>query len=180
MKIKTSELTLIALFTALTAALSQISINLPITPVPFTMQLIAVFLSGAVGGKKVGFLSQIVYILLGVVGIPVFAGFRAGPVVLLGPGGGYIAAFPLAALVCATMLKNQKEPSVLILSSSMFAGLACIYAIGAVWLSVSQSISILTALITGVAVFIPLDIAKTLFAGYVSQKILYRVQTHSE
>lgn len=179
MKIKTSELTLIALFTALTAALSQISISLPISPVPFTMQLIAVFLSGAVGGRKVGFLSQIVFILLGLVGIPVFSGLRAGPVVLLGPGGGYIAAFPLAAALSGTVWKNQKQPSALMLSASMFAGLACIYTFGAVWLSVSLKLSILRALATGVAVFIPLDIVKTLFAGYISQKIILRTQMRS-
>lgn len=179
MKIKTSELTLIALFTALTAALSQISINLPVSPVPFTLQVIAVFLSGAVGGRKVGFLSQIVYILLGVVGIPVFAGFQAGPVVLLGPAGGYIAAFPLAAFVSGTMQKSQNGHTFRILSGSMFAGLACIYTFGAVWLSISQRISIMSALMAGVVVFIPFDVVKTLFAGYVSHKIIYRVQIHS-
>jgi len=179
MKFKTSELTLIALFTALTAALSQISITLPVSPVPFTLQLIAVFLSGAVGGKKVGTLSQIVYILLGVVGIPVFAGFRAGPSALLGPAGGYIAAFPLAALVSGAMGKTQKAPSFFLRLCSMFAGLACIYFFGSIWLSLSQDISILSALITGVAVFIPLDAVKIMFASYVSLKITSHVRVHS-
>ena len=93
------ELVLVSLFAAITCILSIVSIPLPFTPVPITLQLLAVTMSSAVLGKRLGFYSQAVYTLLGAIGLPVFAGGKAGFSVLLGPTGGYIFGFMASAFV---------------------------------------------------------------------------------
>ena len=82
---------------ALTAVSAQIA--LPIPPVPWTLQVFAVLLCGAIAGPAVGAASQIVYILIGVAGLPVFAGFRGGMQTVFSPSFGYILAFPIAAMI---------------------------------------------------------------------------------
>src|SRR5215218_2077423 len=85
---------------ALVAAVAaQIAIPLPFSPVPFTLQVLAVILSGLLLGPRYGALAQVVYVLLGAVGVPVFAQFSGGLGVVLGPTGGYILSYPLAAAV---------------------------------------------------------------------------------
>ncbi len=83
-----------ALFTGLMA---QVAIPLPFTPVPLTGQTLGVLLSGAVLGSRRGFAGQLLYLAAGAVGMPVFAGGTAGAARLLGPDGGYLFAFPIAA-----------------------------------------------------------------------------------
>lgn len=89
------DITYIAIFAAIIAILSQIS--LPIGPVPFTLQTFAVPLAGIILGRKRGTISTIIYLLLGCVGVPVFAGFTGGIQNLVGPTGGFLLGFPLYA-----------------------------------------------------------------------------------
>src|SRR5207245_11507392 len=94
----TRDLTLIALFAVLTTACAQLSLTLPLlTNVPFTLQVFGVLMAGAILGARRGFLSQVLYLLLGFVGLPVFAGFAGGAAVLVGPTAGYLWSFPVAA-----------------------------------------------------------------------------------
>ena len=88
-----------ALMAAVTAVAAQITIPLPFSPVPFTLQVLAVILSGLLLGPRHGALSQVVYVLVGAVGVPVFAQFSGGLGVVLGPTGGYILSYPLAAAI---------------------------------------------------------------------------------
>ncbi len=97
MKLKTKELVICSIFASLTAILTQISIPLP--AVPLTMQVFAVALCGLVLGKRLGFISQIIYVLLGTIGLPVFAQFSGGIGIILGPTGGFILSFPIIAFV---------------------------------------------------------------------------------
>ena len=92
-KIRTNEITQIGIFVAIMATLSQISIPIPISPVPLTLSLFAVFLSSSVLSLKCGLFVQIAYILLGLLGIPVFAGFKGGIGAAFGPTGGYILSY---------------------------------------------------------------------------------------
>src|SRR4026209_2644939 len=88
--------------TALTAAAAQISVPLPFTPVPFTFQPMVVLLGGALLGPRLGVVSQVIYLALGLAGAPVFAASPVlphGPARLLGPTGGYLMAYPFAAYV---------------------------------------------------------------------------------
>lgn len=87
--------------TAILAALTAVGalVTVPLGPVPFTLQSLVVPLAGALLGAAGGFLSQVVYLLLGFVGLPVFAGFTSGIGMLATPTGGFLLSFPLAAAV---------------------------------------------------------------------------------
>lgn len=128
-KIRTRDIAYIAIFTALTAVCSWISIP---TAIPFTLQTMAVFLAvGLLGGKR-GTIAVLVYILLGAVGAPVFAGFRGGMGSLTGLAGGYIVGFLFTALVMWAMERLPGRRT-WVLGASMVLGLAACYAFGTVW-----------------------------------------------
>lgn len=131
-KFKTLDMVYIAVFAVLIAICSWISIP---TTVPFTLQTFAVFLAvGVLGGKR-GSLSVLIYILLGAVGIPVFAGFSGGFGVLLGQTGGYIVGFLFSALLM-WLMEAFLGKKTWVLGLSMVLGLIVCYAIGTVWFMV--------------------------------------------
>src|SRR3989339_1476470 len=86
-----------ALFAALTAAVAWFKIPLPFTPVPITLQTLVVLLSGAMLGSTYGTLAMILYVVVGALGLPVFAGGGSGIGALLGPTGGYLFSYFIAA-----------------------------------------------------------------------------------
>ena len=131
-KTKTYDLAYIAIFAVLIAICSWISI--PMT-VPFTLQTFGVFMAvGVLGGKR-GSLAVLVYILLGAIGVPVFAGFSGGLGILLNNTGGYIIGFLFSALVMWAMESLWgKKPVIQILS--MVVGLIVCYAMGTIWFMV--------------------------------------------
>ena len=128
-KMTTKDMILIGMFAVLMAI--SVWITIP-GPVPFTLQTFGVFATiGILGGKR-GTIAVIVYILMGLVGLPVFAGFAGGPGVIIGMTGGYIVGFVASALVMWGMEKAfGRNKKVLILS--MFAGLLVCYAFGTAW-----------------------------------------------
>jgi biotin transport system substrate-specific component len=131
-KSKTHDLVYIAMFAVLMAICSWISIP---TVVPFTLQTFGVFMAVSMLGGKRGTISVLVYILLGVVGVPVFAGMSGGIGVLVGSTGGYIIGFLFSALVMWAFEKIPgKKPVVQIIS--MLAALIVCYAFGTVWFMV--------------------------------------------
>lgn len=134
-KLKTIDLTLIALCAALIAICSWISIP---TTVPFTLQTFAVFLTVCLLGGRRGTLAVIVYILLGAVGLPVFAGVKGGLGVLLGTTGGYIVGFLFSALLMwgAEKLFGHK---LAVSAVSMVLALIVCYAFGTAWFMVVYS-----------------------------------------
>src|SRR3989344_7330870 len=97
-----------ALFAALTAAVAWFKIPLPFTPVPITLQTLMVLLSGAMLGSYYGALAMIIYLIVGAIGLPVFAGGSSGIGVLLGPTGGYLFSYPIAAFITGKMLEKKK------------------------------------------------------------------------
>lgn len=125
----TKELAFSALMAALIAVCSQIQIP---TSVPFTMQTFGVFVALGLLGGKWGTLSVLAYVLLGAVGVPVFAGFSGGIGILLGMTGGYIAGFIVMGLVYLAITKTLGEKDwVMILA--MAVGLIVLYAFGTAW-----------------------------------------------
>lgn len=126
---KTHDMVYIGIFAVLIAICSWISIP---AAVPFTLQTMGVFLAvGILGGKR-GTLAVLVYLLLGAVGIPVFAGFSGGIGVFLQSSGGYLAGFLLSALLMWGMEKLLGRSTV-ILGISMVLGLLVCYAAGTIW-----------------------------------------------
>lgn len=157
----TYSIVLTALFAALTAVFSQISI--PIGPVPINLALLSVFVAGGLLGVKRAMISQVIYVLLGAVGVPVFAGFKGGFQAIAGPTGGYIIGYILAAgvvaLICA--LWNKK---VVALAVSMVAGLIVCYAFGTAWFIISTGTGFVASLSSCVIPFLPGDAAKIIVA----------------
>lgn len=120
----------VLLFAGLTAVGAQIEI--PNVPVPFTLQTLFVLLSGALLGGRLGAVSMGVYLLAGAAGLPVFSSFGFGVARLLGPTGGYLLAFPLAAFVAGSL--SGTKPGVVRLALSMVAALLIIFSVGTVQL----------------------------------------------
>lgn len=166
------DLAYIGIFAAVIAVCSWVSIP---TAVPFTLQTMAVFLAlGMLGGRN-GFFSVLTYILLGAVGLPVFAGFKGGLAALLGNTGGYIIGFLLLAgiywLMCS--LINDK---IYIKAIAMTIGLLVCYAFGTAWfmflyIKANGAVSLITVLGWCVFPFILPDAAKMAVALLLSSKL---------
>ena len=157
----------IAVFAVLIAICSWISIP---TTVPFTLQTFAVFLTvGVLGGKR-GSMAVLIYILLGAIGIPVFAGFSGGLVTLLGNTGGYIIGFLFSALVMWLMEKLLGKKT-WVLAVSMVLGLVVCYAVGTVWFMVVYTQKIATVLSLCVIPFIIPDLIKIALALGLSKRL---------
>jgi biotin transport system substrate-specific component len=163
-------MTRVALMAAVTAIAAQITV--PIEPVPFTFQVLAVILSGLLLGPRYGALAQAIYVLVGAVGVPVFAGFRGGLGIVFGDTGGYLLAYPLAAAVAGlaapAVANDQRRRALLAALLCGCAALAVIYAIGATWLSVIAGLSPAAALATGVLPFVVFDLIKVVVAALVA------------
>ena len=110
-KIRTKQMVLIALMTAVTCVLGPLSIPLPFSPVPISLTNFAIFLAIFVLGMKSGTISFIIYLLLGAVGVPVFSSFRGGFQVLAGPTGGYLIGFIFLALIMGFALDHFEGKS---------------------------------------------------------------------
>ena len=159
--------------TALTAAAAQISIPLPFTPVPFTLQPMVVLLGGAALGSRLGMSSQALYLLLGIAGLPMFA---ASPVLpqgfarLLGPTGGYLLSYPFAAFAAGWLAERSFDRRYLTSLLAMAAGLSIVFACGVVWLAwFAQPVpaGFSAALRTGLIPFLAADAIKVALAATV-------------
>ena len=123
---------------ALTAAAAQVSVQLPWTPVPFTLQPMVVLLGAAALGARLGTSAQMLYLLAGIAGLPVFAASSVlppGAARLLGPTAGFLLAFPVAALVTGWFAERGFGPRLPGAVAAMLAGEAVIYAGGTLWLA---------------------------------------------
>ena len=168
MKISTRNLVLVGLFAALTAVGAWIRI--PLSPVPFTFQVLFVLLAGVILGPGYGALSQVIYALLGLAGLPVFAGGTSGLGTLFGPTGGYIFGFIVGAYLVG-MLSEALGEGFLNMLISMIAGIAVIYILGMIQLSVVAKLSLGKAFLGGVLPFIGFDLVKALIAAAVAQRL---------
>lgn len=165
---------LCGLFAAFTAVFSQIS--LPIGPVPISCSLIAVYLAGLFLPVKTAALSQLVYLLLGIIGVPVFAGFQSGAARLAGPTGGYLLVYPVMALILSLAMviydkKLARKPlaaRAAYIVSAMLVSLIVCYAAGTAWFTVFSGSSFQKALSLTVVPFIAGDIAKIVLCTVVT------------
>ena len=162
----------------LTAAAAQFTTTVPFTAVPFTLTPIAVLLSGAVLGSRLGALSQVMYVLAGAFGLAVFSPsvtLPPGALRLMGPTGGYLMAYPLAAFVTGSLAERGFDRRYLTSVLAMLAGLAIIFTSGVLWLGLfgrtltdSAPVGIQAALATGLYPFLLPDTIKlAIAAGFV-------------
>ncbi len=145
---------------ALTAIGAYIAIPLPVSPVPVTFQNLFVILSGLLLGAKSGFISQVIYLALGILGLPVFAAGSAGIGIIFSPTGGYLLAFPLAAYICGKFSRN----SILNLTFSALMGMLTIYFFGVIFMILFWEFNPAQALSAGVIPFLPGDGFKLMLA----------------
>ena len=171
-KLNTADMAYIALFAVAIAICSWISV--PAT-VPFTLQTFGVFLAAAVLGGKRGTLAVLVYLALGMAGVPVFAGFQGGMGCLLGSTGGYLIGFLFLALVmwAGERLSGGRRWA---LALSMALGLLVCYAFGTAWFLVvyarnSGPIGLMTALGWCVFPYIIPDLVKLALAVFLSRRV---------
>ena len=173
---------LCGLFAAFTAVFSQIS--LPIGPVPISCSLIAVYLAGLFLPVKTAALSQLVYLLLGIVGVPVFSGFQSGAARLAGPTGGYLLVFPVIALILSLAMviydkKLARKPlaaRAAYIVGAMLVSLIVCYAAGTAWFTVFSGSTFQKAMRLTVVPFIAGDIAKIVLCTVITLSARERLQ----
>ena len=158
-----ARVALVLSFALLTWAGAKLSVPLPSTPVPGTLQTLAVLLAGGLLGARAGAASQAAYLFLGVAGLPVFALPGAGPAYLLGPTGGYLAGLVAAAFVTGWLTSNLRRLGVWGALIAFMAGNAAIHACGLAWLSVVLG-GPAAAWSAGTLPFLPFDLAKVVVA----------------
>lgn len=161
------ELAAATAFAALTALGARVQFHLPFTPVPVTGQVFCVLLAGGVLGARLGFVSQLEYLAVGAAGLPVFA-YGGGLGALLGPTGGYLIAFPIAALLVGTLAPRDRGAFRAFLAC--LCGVAAIHALGALWYSVwcaatGKLVGLPAVLAQAVLPFVAVDVVKAAVAA---------------
>lgn len=164
---------LCALFATLTSIFSQILLPLPFTPVPINLATLAIFLSAGLLEVKYSVLSQILYLILGFIGLPVFAQFTSGPSILLGPTGGYLIGYVLIALICSFLIQQRKKQTAVSLPLPVIfmIGIFFCYTAGTLWYMYSTHTQLLPSLFLCVFPFLPGDILKIITATILVKKL---------
>ena len=183
---KTTYLALCGLFAAIMAVCSMITIPLGFTPVPINLGTLGVFLTGGMLGRKYGTISMAVYVLIGAIGVPVFAGFKGGLAVLAGPTGGYIIGYIVAVFLIGLIIEfatsrhkeapRNKEtsrnknaagnspsrlcPGYATTAIAMVIGLLACYLLGTIWFIISTGTGVWASLVACVIPFLPGDAIK--------------------
>ncbi len=171
-KIPVQDMCSMAIMTAITVVMAQISIPMPMG-VPLTMQTFAVTLAGVILGSKKGGMSIFVYVLLGAIGAPVFAGFCGGIQNLLGPTGGFIISFPIMAYVIGLGIEMRKKKGMFVLM--LIVGTILNYVIGVVMFCVIMDSSVMAAISACVLPFLPTAIIKAVAAAMLGLQIRKRL-----
>ena len=168
---KTYDLVYIAVFAVVMAVCSWISIP---AQVPFTLQTFGVFMAvGVLGGKR-GTMAVLVYVLLGAVGVPVFAGFSGGIGALLGNSGGYIIGFIVMAVIAGLVIDNCRKPWIQLIG--MIIGTIVCYLFGTIWFCLVANYTFKAALAVCVIPFIPADLVKMIIAMIIGPLIKKRIR----
>ena len=158
----------IALMTAVICVVSPFSI--PIGTVPVSFSFLAIFFALYVLGMKEGFISCVLYILIGFVGVPVFSGFGSGAAKIFGPTGGYILGYLFLCVIAGFFIEKFYQRRLAAFFGMLLGVLVC-YIFGTAWLMYQSHITFVQALWAGVIPFIPFDLAKCAIAALLGPKI---------
>ncbi len=162
-----------SMFGALTAIGAFITI--PLQPVPFTLQTFFTGVAGGLLGAYTGALSQIIYLFLGFLGLPVFAGGKAGIGVLFGPTGGYLLGFVVGAYVIGKIMQLRPQGGIGWVALAVLAGNLVIYTIGTLQLLLVADLSLIKALMLGVVPFLVGDLVKMAAAVWLIYELRKRL-----
>lgn len=173
----TKNTVLIGMFAAIMAVISQIQVPTP-GGVPVTIQFFGIALIGAVLGWKIGTMSIIVYILLGSIGLPIFAGLQGGVQVLVGFSGGYIWAWPVMTLACGAFfnLGSKMKNMAALIVLSLIAALFDEFVGGMWWAHLSDSMTLGQVMAYSFVAFIPKDMVITVLGLLVGKGIQGRLK----
>lgn len=156
---KTKTMTLVGLFTALLCIAGPLSVPIPISPVPLSLATLVIYFSSNIIGCKKGLLCCLIYIMIGLAGIPVFSVFSAGISKLAGPTGGYLVGYFFLAFFTGFFADKFPQSRKLQLLG-MILGSICLQFLGTLWLAVLTNTTLLQAAFSAVIPFLPNDILK--------------------
>lgn len=172
--LNTKSIVMIALMSAILCCFGPITIVLPFSPIPISLASLALYLSAYLLGKKQAVISCFIYLLIGVIGIPVFSAFSAGPSKLFGPTGGYLLGYLILTYISGLFIeKNRSRLSVQILG--MILGTVGCYCLGTIWLSIQSQITPLSAFLVGVVPFLPGDCIKIILTCVLGRTLYKRL-----
>lgn len=174
-KFSIQDLTTIGVCTAVIVIMAQISIPMPLG-VPITMQTFAITLTAIILGGKKGAVASLIYVLLGAIGIPVFAGFTGGYQYLVGPTGGFLISFPIMAYMIGLAAEKKKESNVIFITG-LVLGTIVNYVVGVAMFCAITNSGIITGITACVLPFIPTAIVKAVAAAILGLQIKKRLVT---
>lgn len=165
----------VTVFIILTALGAFVRIPLPFTPVPITLQTLFVLLSAVALGSNLGGLTQVIYIILGVSGLPIFAGAGNGIYYLFGPTGGYLFGFVAAVFFAGNAVKSVR-PGFFPVFLILFVTSLIILGFGSLWLKLFFGYTFTKSLFLGLVPFLPGDLLKSLIAAALYLKLKPRLE----
>lgn len=174
-KINTKNMTTIALMSALLCIIGPLSIPLPFTPVPIVLTNLIIYLSCCILGAKKGTLSVLIYILIGLIGLPVFSGFAGGFSKLAGPTGGYLIGYFFCAIITGLFVEKF-EDKIYMYAIGMILGTLLCYTFGTIWLAKQMNSTFVQAFSIGVLPYIIGDSLKILFGTLLGFKIRVKLK----
>ena len=172
-KTSTYAMVVTALMAAVTCILAPLSV--PIGPVPISLTNFAIYLSLYLLDWKKGTLSLLIYLLLGLAGLPVFSGFAGGIAKLAGPTGGYIIGFIPMAIICGFAFEKFSNRGMQI--AGLAIGTIVAYIFGTAWLAIEAHLTFYQALLAGVIPYIPGDLVKIILVVLVGPIVKKRLQS---
>ncbi len=170
-----SRIIIMMIFVTLISLGAFVRIPLPFTPVPITLQTFFVLLSAAVLGANSATAVQLIYILSGMLGLPIFTGAGSGLFYLLGPTGGYLLGFILAGLFVGRLIKYAKNNAVTVFLI-LFAADLILLSCGTFWLHFISGYTLVQSLFIGFIPFVPGDLLKVFFAAILYLKLKARLR----
>ena len=169
---KIKDMTFIAVMTAVICILGPLSI--PIGPVPISLTNLALYLTIYILGTRRSVIACGLYLLIGLVGIPVFSGFTGGPAKLAGPTGGYIIGFIIMAVIAGLVIDNCHKSWIQFVG--MIVGTIICYLFGTIWFCIVADYTFKAALAVCVIPFIPADLVKMIIAMIIGPMIKKRIR----
>ena len=170
----TAQITLAAIMAAILCILGPLSIPIPLSPVPITLTNLVIYFTVCLLGWKLGTVSYLVYLIIGLAGLPVFSSFGSGFGKLFGPTGGYLIGFIFMAVICGLFF--EKSQNRMMIFAGLVLGSLVNYLFGTAWLAVQTNLTFYQALWAGVIPYIPGDLVKILLAVFLAPELKSRVQ----
>ena len=164
------QMAMIGVMTAVTCIAAPFSIPIPVSPVPLSLTTFILYLSVYILGTRNAFISYVIYLLLGLVGLPVFSGFSGGPAKVAGPTGGYLVGFVFLTVIAGFFVEHFKGKLSFAILGMVLGTIVC-YLFGTIWLSMQLNIGFVAGLGVGVFPYIPGDLVKIVLACIIGPKI---------